>query len=47
MKKPEVMDELTSGGLHKINPLALNLVYFLIKYLAPVVVAIVLLSGLI
>ena len=47
MKKPEVMDELTSGGLHKIHPLALNLVYFLIKYLAPVVVAIVLLSGLI
>ncbi|MBO5700742.1 MAG: sodium-dependent transporter, partial [Bacteroidales bacterium] len=47
MKKPEVTDELTSGGLHKLNPLFLNFVYYSIKYLAPVVVAIVLLSGLI
>ena len=47
MKKPEVMDELTSGGMHKISPVAMNFAYFLIKYLAPVVVAVVLLSGLI
>ncbi len=47
MKKPEVTDELTSGGMHKINPVALNFAYFLIKYLAPVVVAVVLVSGLI
>ena len=47
MKKPEVLDELTSGGMHKISPIALNFVYFLIKCLAPVVVATVLLSGLI
>jgi NSS family neurotransmitter:Na+ symporter len=47
MKKPEVTDELTSGGLHKLNPLFLNFIYYSIKYLAPVVVAIVLLSGLI
>ena len=47
MKKPEVTDELTSGGLHKLNPLFLNFVYYSIKYLAPVVVATVLISGLI
>lgn len=47
MKKPEVTDELTSGGLHKLNPLFQNFVYYSIKYLAPVVVAIVLVSGLI
>ena len=47
MKKPEVTDELTSGGMHKLNPMFLNFVYYSIKYLAPVVVATVLISGLI
>ena len=47
MKKPEVVDELTSGGSHKIKGYFLNFVYYSIKYLAPVVVAIVLISGLI
>ncbi len=47
MKKPEVKDELTSGGAHSYNPIFLNLIYYSIKYLAPVVVAVVLISGLI
>lgn len=47
MKKPEVLDELTSGGVHKYKPLFLSFVYYSIKYLAPVVVAVVLISGLI
>ena len=47
MKKPDVEDELTSGGLHKLRPAFLNFIYYSIKYLAPVVVAIVLISGLV
>lgn len=47
MKKQDVEDELTSGGLHKLRPVFLNFIYYSIKYLAPVVVAIVLISGLI
>ena len=47
MKKQDVEDELTSGGLHKLRPAFLNFIYYSIKYLAPVVVAIVLISGLI
>ena len=47
MKKQDVEDELTSGGLHKLRPVFLNFIYYSIKYLAPVVVAIVLISGLV
>ncbi len=47
MKKPDVVDELTSGGVHKFNKLFLNFSYYSIKYLAPIVVAVVLVSGLI
>ena len=47
MKKPDVEDELTSGGLHKLRPAFINFIYYSIKYLAPVVVAIVLISGLV
>ena len=47
MKKQDVEDELTSGGLHKLRPAFLNFIYYSIKYLAPVVVAIVLISGLV
>ncbi len=47
MKKPEVEDELTSGGLHNYKKIFLNFVYYSIKYLAPVVVAVVLISGLV
>ena len=47
MKKQDVEDELTSGGLHKLRPAFINFIYYSIKYLAPVVVAIVLVSGLV
>ena len=47
MKKQDVEDELTSGGLHKLRPAFLNFIYYSIKYMAPVVVAIVLISGLV
>lgn len=47
MKRPDVEDELTSGGVHRFSPAVMNFVYYSIKYLAPVVVAVVLISGLI
>lgn len=47
MKKPDVEDEITSSGLHKFKAFFLNFIYYSIKYLAPVVVAVVLISGLI
>lgn len=47
MKKEEVTDEITSGGTHKFSSFFLNFIYYSIKYLAPVVVAVVLISGLI
>ena len=47
MKKPDVVDEFTSGGIHKYRTFFLNFCYYSIKYLAPIVVAVVLVSGLI
>lgn len=47
MKKPDFTDEITSGGVHPFKKWFLTFVYFSIKYLAPVVVAVVLVSGLI
>lgn len=47
MKKEEVTDEITSGGTYKFSSFFLNFIYYSIKYLAPVVVAVVLISGLI
>ena len=47
MKKPDFTDEITSGGVHPFKRWFLTYVYFSIKYLAPVVVAVVLVSGLI
>ncbi len=47
MKKPDYIDEITSGGAHPFKKWFLSFVYFSIKYLAPVVVAIILISGLI
>ncbi len=46
MKRPDVDDEITSGGIHKFKGYFLSFVYYSIKYLAPVVVAVVLVSGL-
>lgn len=47
IKKPDYIDEITSGGAHPFKKWFLSFVYFSIKYLAPVVVAIILISGLI
>lgn len=47
MKKPDVVDEFTSGGERKISTFFINFSYYSIKYLAPVVVAVVLVSGLV
>lgn len=47
MKRPDVADEFTSGGVHKFKKFFFNFSYYSIKYLAPVVVAVVLVSGLI
>jgi NSS family neurotransmitter:Na+ symporter len=47
MKRADVEDELTSGGVHPFTRAFRNYVYFSIKYLAPIVVAIILIRGLI
>ena len=47
MKRADVEDELTSGGAHPFTRAFRNYVYFSIKYLAPIVVAIILIRGLI
>ena len=47
MKRADVEDELTSGGAHPFSRAFRNYVYFSIKYLAPIVVAIILIRGLI
>ena len=47
MKKPDFTDEITSSGAHPFKKWFLTFVYFSIKYLAPVVVAIILIRGLI
>ena len=47
MKRADVEDELTSGGAHPFTKGFRNYVYFSIKYLAPIVVAIILIRGLI
>ena len=46
MKKPDFKDEITSGGAHPFKKWFLAYVYFSIKYLAPIVVAIILIRGL-
>lgn len=45
MKKADVIDELTNGGRLKINPHFLNIEYFILKYLAPLTVATILITG--
>ncbi len=47
LKKEDFTDELTSGGLHKFSPFMFNFIYWSVKYLAPIVVAVILISGLI
>ncbi len=47
MKKADFMDEITSGGEHKINPLYLKFIMFSVRYLAPVVIAVIMVRSLI
>ncbi len=41
MKKEDFIDEITSGGTHKVNPVYLKIVLFSIRYLAPVIIAVI------
>jgi NSS family neurotransmitter:Na+ symporter len=47
MKRADFMDEITSGGLHKINPLYLKVVMFSVKYVAPIIITIIMVRSLI
>ena len=43
MKKEDFMDEITSGGKHRINGMYLKVILFSIRYLAPVIIAVIML----
>lgn len=45
MKKSDVYDEFTNGGTLKVNVRCFKAVYFLIRYIAPLVIFIIFLSG--
>lgn len=47
MKKEDVKDELTNGGTLHTNVKLFPIIYFLIKYIAPVSIAVIFISGLI
>ncbi len=47
MGRADVLDEITSGGLYKFPPFVQSFIYLSIKYLAPLVVATVMLQGLV
>jgi NSS family neurotransmitter:Na+ symporter len=47
MKRADVRDEFTSGGTQKFNVKCFNLVYFLIRYVAPVVIGVIFITNLI
>jgi len=42
MKRKDFLDEITSGGKHKINSVYLRIIMFSVKYLAPVIISIIL-----
>jgi SNF family Na+-dependent transporter len=46
MGKMEFMEEITSNGLHKMNRVYLKFVFFCVKYLAPLIIAVILVRGL-
>ena len=46
MRRSDVRDELTSEGLYKTNGKLFGMLYFLIRYVAPVIIAIVFISNL-
>ena len=47
MAKADVVEELTSGGIHKFPAAVENIIYLSMKYLAPIVVAVILTRGLV
>lgn len=47
MKKRDFIDEITSGGLHKINPLYLKFILFSVRYVAPIIITIIMVRSLI
>lgn len=47
MSRPDVYDEFTNGGTKKVNVLCFNFFYFLIRYVAPIGVAVLFVSNLI
>ena len=46
MKKSDVYDEFTNGGTLRFNVRCFKAVYFLVRYIAPLVIGIIFLSGL-
>ena len=47
MKREEFVDEITSGGRHKINPIYLKIIIVSVKYIAPVVIGVIMIRSLI
>ena len=47
MKKEEFVDEITSGGKHKINPLYLKIIIVSVRYIAPIVIGVIMIRSLI
>jgi len=47
MKREDFIDEITSGGKHKLNPIYLKVIIWSIKYVAPVVIGIIMVRSLI
>lgn len=46
MKRSDFTDEITSGGMRKYSPVTMEFLYFSVKYLAPLVVAVIMIRGL-
>lgn len=47
MKREDFVDEITSGGEHKVNPIYLKIIFFSVRYMAPIVIAVIMLRSLI
>lgn len=45
MKRADFLDEITSSGRHRIAPVYLKIIQLSIKYLAPVVISIIMIRG--
>ena len=45
MKRSDFIDEVTSGGMHKLNPAYMAIMIYSIKYVAPLVIGIIMLRG--